>query len=983
MRSIASTTRVALVAGVSMIGLLASTAAWAQVEGPTGTAAAAATTENTGIADIVVTATRSAQSLQSVPVAVSAFTGAALEEQQITNTSKLIQSIPNTTYSKGNFTGSNLTIRGIGATAVSASGDSGVGIHMNDMPLVAPLLFETEFYDIQRIEVLRGPQGTLFGRNATAGVMNIITNKADVSAMHAFGEFEYGNYNSIKVTGMFNMPITDKLAVRVAGVYVNRDGYTTNLWNDEKIDGRNSYSLRGTLHYEPTDALTIDVTGSYQNEDSSRLRSQKQMCVNDPTGVLGCSPAGLGFQQVNANSTAGAILTSKETLASVFGGLSGGLAYGSVYGAASNANSIVPTDVREIYTQYEPTYKNNELILMGNVEYKFEKATLSLIGGYTQNSLDSRQDYFMTVMDVQTTVPTNVATLNTYFPGKASYLFNAANEICLSQGDSTLAGFIGQNYYGCSNRQLQYDISSGKSHQWSGEAHLETSFDGAFNFLIGGNYLNYNASDDFFVVSSGLDYGSLLYGALAGPSATPLALGAPFYDSHVESYTLNAWALFGEAYWQINDELKLTLGARYTSDSKDVVEYQPDPLLAAFVPLGTTDLTSLMTFRTPDVSQSAGTGRILLQWTPTFDWSDSTMFYASYSRGYKSGGINPSFNPAVVADAKVNFGSEHVNAFEIGMKNRALDGTLQANFTGFYYDYQGLQISRIIARSSFNDNTDATVYGLEAEFIFQPIQALQFNANISYLHTSIKDLAIPDSRDPSGGRDDTVIVKDASIAGAGGNCIVAPTTAGNLTGARTLVDAVNTAIPGGFTNAVPVPGTNGSYGAFSYCSVLANSIANPSAGLRALFNTPTGPLPFQYITNLDGSVALASGIDVDLSGNHLQNSPEFKFAVGAQYNFDINASMGGYVRADLNFVGNAYGRIQNSFADRLPAYSTINLQAQLNGGDGKWYVRGFIQNLANSTSVTGMYVTDASSGLFTNIFTLDPRRFGAAVGFNF
>ena len=274
------------------------------------------------------------------------------------------------------------------------------------------------------------------------------------------------------------------------------------------------------------------------------------------------------------------------------------------------------------------------------------------------------------------------------------------------------------------------------------------------------------------------------------------------------------------------------------------------------------------------------------------------------------------------------------------------------------------------------------VYGLEAEFVIQPSPALQLNANFSYLHTSIKDLQIPNSRDPSGGRDDTVIIKDGSLAGAGANCVVQPTVAGNAAGANLLVNAVNSALPGGFKGTVPVPGTS-TTGAFSYCSVLANSVANPSSGLRALFNTPTGPLPFVYITQGDGSVILPTGINEDLSGNQLQNSPEFKFAVGAQYNFDIGANMGGFVRGDLNFTGNAYGRIQNSFADRIPAYTTINLQAQINGANNRWYIRGFIQNLLDNSSVTGLYVTDASSGLFTNIFTVDPRRFGAAVGFNF
>ncbi|WP_166430636.1 TonB-dependent receptor [Polymorphobacter arshaanensis] len=962
-----------------MFGLLAASSALAQTpapDAPIGKAAAA--TETTGISEIIVTATRTAQNLQSVPIAVTAFNAQALEARQITDTQRLVQSIPNTTFTATNFGGSNLAIRGVGTTAVSTSGDSGVGIHINDMPLVAPGLVTTEIFDMQRVEVLRGPQGTLFGRNATAGVVNFITNKASTKGLQAFGEFEYGNYNSIKLTGMFNFPINDKLAIRAAGIYIKRDGYTTNLWNNEDIDGRDNYSLRGSVHWEPTEKLTVDVMVGYGSEDSSRTRAQKQLCVNDPTGVLGCSPNGLAYQPVNANATAGSILASQEALASVFGGLAPLVALGSLYGPNIKTNAIVPTSDREVYTLYTPTYQGNGLTVMGNVDYAFEKATLSLIGGYSQNSFDSRMDYSLSVNDVQTTIAKNKFWLDTVFPGKSQAIFNNQGQMCLSQYDQTMVGYIGGKYNSCYDRQNQYDVASGTSHQWSGEAHLNSTLDGPFNFLIGGNYLNFQSKGDYAVIATGLDYASLLF-----TGAAKAGLGAPYFDSRTQLYTLNAWALFGEGYWQATETLKLTIGARYTSDSKYVEDAQPNPLFnLGATPLGTQDISNKITYRTPHLDQTAGTGRILLQWTPTLSWTDQTMVYASYSRGYKSGGINPGFNPAVITDAKVNFGAEHVNAFEIGWKNRAFNGTLQANLTGFYYDYQGMQISRIIARSSFNDNTDATVYGLEAEFVIQPSPALQLNANFSYLHTSIKDLAIPDSRDPSGGRSDTVIIKDASLAGAGANCIVQPTVSGNAAGANLLVNTVNATLPGGFKGTTPVPGTQ-TTGAFSYCSALASAIANPSPALRTLFNAPTGPLPFHYITQGDGSVIVPTGVDVDLSGNQLQNSPEFKFAVGAQYNFDIGANMNGWVRGDLNFTGNAYGRIQNSFADQMPAYTTINLQAQINGANNRWYIRGFVQNLLDNSAITGIYVTDASSGLFSNIFTVDPRRYGAAVGFNF
>ncbi len=145
------------------------------------------------IDEIVVTAQRTAQSLQDVPIAVSAFSAEALQRQQIQNSSDLQLTLPNIVFTKGNFTGSSFTIRGIGDLCVGVTCDSATAIHVNGSPLVATRLFEAEFFDMERIEVLRGPQGTLFGRNATSGVINFVTAKPNLTAIGAAGEVDYGN----------------------------------------------------------------------------------------------------------------------------------------------------------------------------------------------------------------------------------------------------------------------------------------------------------------------------------------------------------------------------------------------------------------------------------------------------------------------------------------------------------------------------------------------------------------------------------------------------------------------------------------------------------------------------------------------------------------------------------------------------------------------------------------------------------------------
>jgi iron complex outermembrane receptor protein len=270
---------------------------------------------------IIVTAQRQSQSLQSVPIAVSAFSGEALEKQQIKNASDLQLTLPNVTFTKGNFTGSSFTIRGIGDLCVGASCDSATAIHINGTPLLATRLFETEYFDLERVEVLRGPQGTLFGRNATSGVINFITAKPQLNGIHAAAEAEYGNFNSIKAKGMVNLPIGDTLGLRVAGFYLNRDGYTLNTYDGKKIDDRDMYAVRGSLRWEPTSSTTIDLMAYYFHEKDNRLRSQKQLCQTDPLGVLGCLPGNLTNGVTNGNATLASILTSREFLGIALGGI--------------------------------------------------------------------------------------------------------------------------------------------------------------------------------------------------------------------------------------------------------------------------------------------------------------------------------------------------------------------------------------------------------------------------------------------------------------------------------------------------------------------------------------------------------------------------------------------------------------------------------------------------------------------------------------
>ncbi|MDZ7670470.1 MAG: TonB-dependent receptor [Gammaproteobacteria bacterium] len=266
------------------------------------------------IEEIVVTAQKREEGLQDVPIAVSAFNADQLDRKQIDTFSDLQFNVPNVSYSKGNFSGSNFSIRGLGTVAVGTSADSGVGVHVNDVYLQSPRLFETEYYDIEQLEVLRGPQGTLFGRNATGGAINMKTARPRIGEFTTDIEAQVGNYDHRKVKGAVNIPISDRVAARVAGIWLDREGYTDNVFTGNDIDDRSQWSVRASLRLEPTDSTVIDIIGHTFEEDSSRTRSQKQFCDFDPSGILGCLPTTRQTDATNPYSTLGYVLPSTSSL---------------------------------------------------------------------------------------------------------------------------------------------------------------------------------------------------------------------------------------------------------------------------------------------------------------------------------------------------------------------------------------------------------------------------------------------------------------------------------------------------------------------------------------------------------------------------------------------------------------------------------------------------------------------------------------------
>jgi outer membrane receptor protein involved in Fe transport len=958
--------------------------------------------------EIVVTAQRQSERLQDVPIAVSAFSTEALEAQQIKTPSDLQLTLPNVTFTKTNFTGASFTIRGIGDLCVGTTCDSATAIHLNGDPLFSTRLFETEFYDLERIEVLRGPQGTLFGRNATSGVVNVITAKPKLGTFEAAAEAEYGNYESMKGKAMVNIPIGDTMALRVAGIYLNRDGYTKNAFLDTRIDDRDLYSVRGSLRWEPSDDTTIDLMASYFHERDKRTRIQKQLCQRDPTGILGCLNSRLDSAPFNGNATFTAALTSREFLA--IRGIPQAFALGSLYGPDVYANTTIPSDPRTVNTAYTPSYFTSELTLQGQIEHNFGPVSLQVSGQYQKIKLDASQDYNSNIGN-RGLYATGLATLQAaangalgpalqaYFrPVAAAIIPNGpTGQLCTSLAEESGYGAYGGNKI-CSDQSLQFDRSNQYNSSWSVEGILSSDLDGPFNFLVGGIYADYHLTENSYYVNAfPIDYLTGVLGAFtaatnppaAGGPLPPSFLATPFFRNNTDDLKIRSYGLFGEAYFEFSDRLKLTAGLRYNNDRKSV---QARSTLASFLaPHGGTgsvfDSPFVGSFdadpgtpgnqiiQSRTVKFNKLTGRAVLD----FKVTDDNLLYASYSRGYKSGGINPPLQPIFAVPE--SFKPEQVDAFEIGSKNTFDGGALQLNLTAFYYKYKDLQLSKIVARTAVNDNVSADIYGFEAEAIVRPDPDVVVNLGFSYLHSKVtEDKFTSNPRDFGGGRSDAVIIKDITNAA---NCAVASRT-GNAAGVNAFVNGVQQVINGGFvpgvqagaglrpTTSFPADGGIASTGAFSICSVMEAAAAGAfaAAGL-----TPAAFGGIEYFS---------AGVPVNIKGNQLPQAPNYKFSAGIQHTMRLgDDGMTLVPRVDMAYTGESYGSIFNGNVNRIKGYAQVNAQLQLNGADDKWYVKGFIQNVFDANSVTGLYITDQSSGNYTNIFTLEPRRYGIAAGVKF
>ncbi len=967
------------------------------------------------VEQVVVTAQRRSENIQNVPIAVTAFSSEDLQNHQIQMAKDLQFATPNVTYTRTNFSGDDFSIRGIGNDVISGGGESGVAVSFSNIYLAGQTLDLASFYDLDRVEVLEGPQSTLYGRGATAGTVNIVPAKPDLESGFVNADVRYGNYNLNEERLAVNFPIVDdQMGLRIAFDRNANDGFVTNVFNDTKIDSRNDYSFRGTLRWEPTNNTIIDIVASSFHKNDTTMRSQRQQCLYDPTGTLGCLPNGLANQAINENAFFASDLAAIQSFALI--GLPPQLGIVDLQTQAPEVFN--PSEPFHVSTDFTPVWRADSTFLaLNGVQHLADWLEATLDIGYSLGNTLSQESYnnsapqpldqtllatseatFFGTMTALGATPAYEASYSALLPGTFPNLQVPVSALTGLGISTNRVAFFTDTF-------STFDQSNAHQKQYSIDLRFLSHYNGPFNFLLGFFYLRQEASGDYFVTSGAQGYASMVLGGIeglaGGPGGTPIpaciaangcTFQTVFYDnsSPPGGITLKSKAIYGELYYQILEDLKFTAGARWTEDYKSSLDRIT--LFNGPLPFGTADASALgIPFQSLANRYDKWTGRAVLDYTPKLDYTDQTLVYASYSRGYKAGGFNPGLSTfAEGFGIQSTYLPEGIDAFEVGTKNTLLHSTLQANFDVWYYNYENLQVSQILFNDSINANVNSRMYGGEGQFVYAPDEHWLFNLNFGYVRSAIGDSFLVDPRNPTNGAPNAVLIKDFTpTATAGQNCAV------YLLPGQTVSpgdNATMTADLGGHNPYFAPPATaGGSHGLAQFGIPLTNyGPCNPAllfaAGLSAspvqFVDTPELNA-FGYSFNQPGGKGFSQGVPVSLHGNENPYTPKWTVSFGAQYTIPIPGSYTLVPRIDVYWQTATWGRIFEDPADRIPSYAYANAQVQLNSPDNTWYVKGWVKNMFNKTYITGEYLTSSSSGLFTNQFLGDPRTYGVMVGVHF
>ncbi len=653
------------------------------------------------IEEIIVTATKREANIQDIPIAVSAFQGDELEARRIDEIEDLAQISPSIHVNTSNTAsgGGTLRIRGVGTTGNNIGLEAAVGIFIDGVYRSRSGQGFSDLLDIERVEVLRGPQGTLFGKNTSAGAVSVITKKPNLSESEGYAIGEYGSFDHKRVAGSFSAPIIDEvLGFRFAAGWNDREGYYEDTHSGDAWAERDRYTLRPQLLWVPTDSLEFRLIGEYAERDES------------------CCPAQF--------AVAGATRPAVAALATAIG-------LGRDVPTASSV--LVSSDSREVGVNHAPFEKITEWGISLEANWDLDWATVTSLTAYRDFKSRYAQDIDFSSADI----------LNPQNPdsgGARDSFKNWSQELRAAGSWEDLDWLIG--FYGYTEDLATFT-----------RVELGTQ-GGAFVDLI----------FPHFPTAPG--------GPIPAGAYTPLFPEGAGYqrDARIET---GGWAIFTNNTYHAFDRLDLTLGLRFSKETKDAISIvndaapgtllnDPTPSTGTLpwceqlsvtptglaAPFPTTFGFARAALPTLCDNFSFENGATETEWTWTFSAAyritEDINVYASYSRGYKAGGFNTDQDAVdLVAGSKVDnsrFEPEFADSYEIGVKGTYLDGRARINIAGFVSKFEDFQLNTFTGLGFIVENVALVESrGGEVEAFLSPIEGMTVTFGVTYADTRYAD----------------------------------------------------------------------------------------------------------------------------------------------------------------------------------------------------------------------------------------------------
>lgn len=616
--------------------------------------------------EVVVTARKRAENLQKVPMAISAIGAQELALNASANVADIQNQVPGLTAYAARGTSSSLTayIRGVGQSDPLWGVEPGVGLYLDDVYIARPQGALLEVFDVERIEVLRGPQGTLYGRNTIGGAIKYVSKPVSPTPEGDI-QISVGDYARQDVVASYSAPlIDDELFASLAIASLTHDGWGKNNYTGQEVSDKQVLSGRLALQWQASDKLqaklALDAT-----KDTSAPRGGQRMLENP------------------WEATIPAMLSGLVPPLAVVGGLP--IYDPSAIDSLVNASGLSPLPVSDQRYDIDSAQQNarNDVNTSG--------ASLTL-----QYSLNPAWD---------------LKSISAYRSG------DSQGTIDFDMGPLPIADVFGE-----------YD-----DHQFSQELQLNYDNGGDWQGVIGLYYMDANAGGDVrnqFLLAP-------VYEATDPTSPLPgvnFTAVIPTYTSSSGDVTTQNYSLYGEASVQISSQLALTFGGRYNWEKKEVTVLAQNFSDSEF---------SNVSFTETDFDDDETWTNFSPKLGLDYQWSDTTLVYASVSQGFKSGGFNIRAKQTSQPESVNPYDEETVTAYELGLKTQLLE-RISINAAYFYSDYEDIQLS-IFSQSSdgtfFGDFANAgkgVIQGVEIEFNAALSKGFSLSGNVAYLDAQYK-----------------------------------------------------------------------------------------------------------------------------------------------------------------------------------------------------------------------------------------------------